>query len=246
MIPTVLTLQACGVGTWIGQLDVTSESRAPITFDDGCILEISAVPIVIHRMSIGGLPPFMNNTLYNAAADQPITIVEYDLAEGRYSSALLDVAPGIATAFDESINTDLAVDFDSNNGSIGLYGQLSCGNESVDLTWVFSPTIDYYCSGATRIEDTEVTTSAMTVDIKQLFRQSTLDSGSDLILGEAVLEADRNMDGFTHLYELSDVLLPTLDGYDDFPRDAIETLYHHIEQNTRRAIVYNGSTCVGN
>ena len=245
-VPALFSLSACGTGSWSALLDITPESRAPITFDDGCVLELSAVPIVIHGMSLGGSPPTIENTLYDATADEPSLVLEYELTEGRYGTALMDIAPGIATTFHESVDLQLAVDFDSNNGSIGLYGTLTCDNESVELDWVFSPTIEYYCEGKTQIIEDEVTASSFMVDMKQLFRQSTVDQGSDLILGEAVLNADRNLDGYSHLYELSDVLLSTLDGYDDFPLDAIENLYQHIEQNIRRAITFDGKTCAGN
>ena len=83
------------------------------------------------------------------------------------------------------------------------------------------------------------------MDPTQLFRQSTLDEGSDAILGMAVLDADKNGDGLSQLRELSDVLLTDLDGYDDYPGDAIVTLYQQVEANNSRILSANGAPCTG-
>ena len=58
-----------------------------------------------------------------------------------------------------------------------------------------------------------------------------------------IANADTNDNGTISLNELLNINLDTLDGYDDDPNDRIETLYDHIEANTRRVLHVGADRC---
>jgi len=248
-IPSLL---ACGTGTWVAELAVDSmvqESLQTNGFSDGCTLDIDALPVVILDTSISnasgyvyGLSEF-ENTLFDAMAETPIRLWDAEIAALTYTAQHLQVRPGIATVLHESIENEYGRTFDANNGSIGLKGQLTCGDTTVTLDWGFSTSHQFSCDAKLSIAQDTETMTMFAIDPSQWFRQSTLETGSDSILGTTIANADSNENGIVSLNELLSIPLNTLDGYDDDPSDRIENLFDHVEANTKRALKVGDQRC---
>lgn len=243
---------ACGTGTWVAELSADNtalNALASDAFIDNCTLEVASLPVVVLNTSISNASGFVyglsefNNTLFDANVDTPIRLWDAELSALMYTAQHLQVAPGLSTILHESIDGEYGRAFDANNGSIGLRGTLTCNDTTVLLDWAFSTSHQFSCdSRLTIAQDVETTTTFM-IDPSQWFRQSTLETGSDAIRGSVIANADTNDNGIISLNELLNINLDTLDGYDDDPNDRIETLYDHIEANTRRVLHVGADRC---
>ena len=246
------TLIGCGTGTWVAELAVDTDVRTALetnAFNDGCTLMIDALPIVLLDTSVSNASGFVyglsefDNTLFDASVDSPIRLWDAELTALLYTAQHLHVRPGLATVLHESIDPEYGRSFDANNGSIGLKGTLTCEDLSVTLDWAFSTSHQFSCDTKLKITEDIETKTTFLVDPSQWFRQSTVEDGSDALLGQAIASADSNDNGMISLNELQAIPLNTLDGYDDDPEDRIETLYDHIEANTTRALKVGDQRC---
>jgi hypothetical protein len=247
-----LFLSGCGTGTWVAEIggnDLAVNGLSSAVFSDGCSLTIDAMPWVVHEVSVRNASGYIyglstiSNTVFDTANPNSSTIWTTDLAALLYTQQDIKVAPGIATVLDDGMETTLGKEFDSNNGSLGLYGTLSCGDNSVGLRWVFSNSITFYCGTKLKLAADTESVTRFEVDPSQWFRQSALGAEAGSILGKAVVNADLDGNGLVSLYELSEISLSSLPDYEDDPLDRVETLYQHIETNSQRLLQVNGTVC---
>jgi len=241
----------CGQGTWVGQLQGSTSAREGMTssdFDDGCSLDVRRTPVLLHTFQIAAAVPqedmTFKNTLFDGSHADPVTVAQGAYTAVLYTGVELSMAPGIATEFAEGIDLDFAHTFDSSNGSMGLYGTLTCGDQSAEIDWVFNRTMSFFCPSKIQIEEDLSTTSIVHIDPAQLFRQSSRIGGSERLLGQAIINADSNEDGYVNLYELDAIFMSELEGYDDYiyePR--LETLYDVIDANNAHIWMIDGAPC---
>ena len=248
----VILTSGCGTGTWIATfegIDLVKDGIDSSRFSDGCSLQIDSLPVVIHQASVvnTAYSPIaqttFNNTMFDAAYDVPVVLGQEEIIAYPYNRHSMTIAPGIATEFGEGMDPVFGANFDSVNGSIGLFGTLECGTDQVELAWAFSQTIDVICDYNYRVPKDGEAIAAYELDPRPLFRMSSLDDEIETIAGQAIIDADADGDGVVQLFELSEVPLSTLDGYADDPTDRVDTLYQLIEYNTERMILLDGTRC---
>jgi hypothetical protein len=242
----------CGTGQWVVEFGGNEHARQGMTesdFDDGCSASFSLLPVIIHGAILSDSSNFaiastdIAPSVFNATFEEDLLLWESEVTAFQYPAHRIHIAPAVLPGHQEGITAEEAIGFSTNNGAIGFYGELTCPNGTVQFQWLFSPDEELRCLENVKVPKDGRGVVRFQMDPSQIFRQSVYDQGSDLILGQPIVAADANNDGYITISELESISLDSLEGYEDNEGDLINNLFKHIDALSERALWVNDTRC---
>jgi hypothetical protein len=244
---SLLSLSACGgAGTWKVETwgeDYIEQQIPGDVFADGCSVVYDEFLVTTTTRELldgdgavaGELP---GSEVYDLTVPGPSPMGQAEVPADHYSRLRVvvapdpDAAPGTATA-DQVAALALA------GASVLVAGTLTCGADAATFRWAFDASTTYDCAPpdltvpAGGSDDTQ-----LTIHGDHLFYDG-LENPDAAVRGQAILDADADLDGEVTATELTAVSIPAL-GYEVGQYGDVLTLGAFVEHLSRTIVHVDG------